>query len=201
MSEEDTNKNIKTDTNTASTSSNTGKVNINSDTKVVLNHPTAKVELPASSVNNLAGALSSAAGAGAAIKAMQHMPGGPGAKALAGGATMLAVQAASYGMSKVFNHESKKSDSKDIKKNIFDDSLSNNDNNLTSLNETSAYNDFPLNLLPDINQLINAELIFLLVILNIYIVKFISKIDYNKYIFDNKLGIILKKIINRYIIM
>ena len=115
---------------------------------------------------NLAGAASAAAGAGAAIKAMQHIPGGPGVKALAGGATMLTVQAVSYGMAKVFNSNQSNNINKTTNKlfNFFDMLSSNNNNNLTNL--TDLYNEFPLHLLPDINQLLTAELMFLLIILN-----------------------------------
>ena len=73
-------------------------------------------------------------------------------------------------------------------------------NNLDIVNNLSdRYNNFPLNLLPEINQLVTAELIFLFVILNVFIAQYITKIDYNKYIPDNKLGNILKVFINRYI--
>jgi len=42
---------------------------------------------------------------------------------------------------------------------------------------------------------------FLFIILNIFIVKYITTLDYNKYIPKNKLGKILKLLINRYIII
>lgn len=63
------------------------------------------------------------------------------------------------------------------------------------------FNDFPLNLLPEINQLATAELMFLFIILNIFNVKYITSLDYNKYIPKNKAGNIFKIIISRYIIL
>jgi hypothetical protein len=82
---------------------------------------------------------------------------------------------------------------------------SNNNNNLniiSNLNDNRvALNDFPLNLLPEINQLATAELMFLFIILNIFIVKYITSLDYNKYIPNNKVGNILKFFIIRYIIL
>ena len=42
-------------------------------------------------------------------------------------------------------------------------------------------------------------LLFLLVILNVFIAQYITKIDYNKYIPNNKIGKIFKLFINRYI--
>jgi hypothetical protein len=193
--------NFMSDNNTNTSTPST--TNVNTDAKVTLNQPSFSINVPVSAVNNLAGAASAAAGAGAAIKAMQHMPGGPGVKAVAGGATMLGVQAVSYGMSKIFN--SKSSNTNNTTNKLFnyldmlDNNNINNNNNLTNL--TKLYNEFPLNLLPDIDQLLTVELMFLFIILNVYVVKFISKIDYNKYIFDNKFGTLLIKIINRYIIM
>jgi hypothetical protein len=85
---------------------------------------------------------------------------------------------------------------------IFDfNNLQNKGNNsLEIINDlTDKFTDFPLNLLPEINQLISAELIFLVIIFNVYSVEYITKIDYNKYIPDNRLGKIIKLFINRYI--
>ena len=64
---------------------------------------------------------------------------------------------------------------------------------------TYDLNEFPLNLLPEINQLATAELMFLLIILNIFIVKYITSLDYNKYIPNNKIGIFIDFAIKRYI--
>ena len=188
------------------TSKSTASTNVNTNANVTLNNPVVRVTMPLSAVNNLAGAASVAAGASAALKAMLHIPGSPGTKAIAGAATMLAVQGVSYGMSKVFNSQSSQSsNTKNTTNKLFnylESNISNNNNNNNTLtNLTELYNKFPLNLLPDIDLLITAELMFLSIILNIYVVKFISKIDYNKYISNNKFGIIFKIIINRYIIM
>lgn len=59
------------------------------------------------------------------------------------------------------------------------------------------YNDIPLNLL--LNQLVTAELMFLFIILNIFIVRYINTVNYNKFIPNNKIGNILKFLINRYL--
>ena len=75
--------------------------------------------------------------------------------------------------------------------------LNNNLNNTSVISE--KINEFPLSLIPEINQLATAELMFLLIILNIFIVKYITTLDFNKYLPNNKVGNILKKIINRYI--
>jgi hypothetical protein len=87
-------------------------------------------------------------------------------------------------------------------------SSNNNTNNninwfdgLSNNNLNDKFNDFPLNLLPEINQLVTAELMFLFIILNIFVVKYIITVDYNKYIANNKVGNILKYFINRYIML
>jgi hypothetical protein len=108
-------------------------------------------------------------------------------------------------MSKVLN--SNNSNGNNYRQN-FIESLENLKSNIVegvnnNLSTTSGINDkftdFPLNLLPEINQLATAELMFLFIILNIFIVKYITTFDYNKYLPNNKVGDILKKIINRYI--
>ena len=60
-------------------------------------------------------------------------------------------------------------------------------------------NNYPLNLLEDGNLLLYAALLFLIVIFNIYLVNYIIKKDFNKYLPKNKLGKILNTLINRYI--
>jgi hypothetical protein len=66
---------------------------------------------------------------------------------------------------------------------------------------SEQFNNFPLNLIPEINQLATAELMFLFIILNIFIVKYINTIDFSKYFPKNKLGNLFLKLINRYIMM
>ncbi len=87
------------------TSKSTASTNVNTNANVTLNNPVVRVTMPVSAVNNLAGAASAAAGTGAALKAMLHIPGSPGTKAIAGAATMLAVQGVSYVIFKVLNSQ------------------------------------------------------------------------------------------------
>jgi hypothetical protein len=98
-------------------------------------------------------------------------------------------------MTKFFNSSNNNSDS--VNKNFIGNLLSNA--NSDSINNN--FSDFPFNLLPEVSKLVDVELLFLIIILNIHIVKLLSKIDYNKYIPDNKIGNILTTIISRYIIM
>jgi hypothetical protein len=79
------------------------------------------------------------------------------------------------------------------------ENLNNNLNNTSVISE--RFNEFPLSLIPEISQLATAELMFLLIILNIFIVRYITRVDFDKYIPNNKVGNIFKKIINRYILL
>lgn len=174
-----------------------------------LNHPKLNVSVPAAPINNLAGALSVSGGGALALKVMQQVPGGPGVKVAAGLGTMLTAQALTIGMGKILNANSTNNENKTqklidlTKTDSFNNELPNQEvinNNLDTIsNLTDKLNDFPLNLIPEINQLVTAELLFLFIILNVFIAQYISKLDYNKYIPDNRLGKILKFFISRYI--
>jgi hypothetical protein len=108
----------------------------------------------------------------------------------------LGVQSGTAVMGKVLNSFSttnnKTQNFLDLANTIID-----NNNNLDTI--IDKFQDFPLNLLSDVNQLVTAELLFLSVILNVFIAQYITKIDFNKYISDNRIGKILKMFINRYI--
>ena len=193
------------DSGGGNTNSGGNSNNVNADATINLNHPNLNVSIPASSLNNLAAAASVAGGGGLALKVMQQVPGGPGTKAVAGAATMLGAQALTVGMSKILNSNNSSNNKTQKLTDLFDnlrstsvDNLSNNNLNIIS-NLSDRYNDFPLNLLPEIDQLATAELMFLFIILNIFIVKYITTLDYNKYMPNNKIGKILKFFINRYI--
>jgi hypothetical protein len=60
---------------------------VKADGTVNINHPNFNVSVPSSSLNNLAAAASVNAGGALALRVAQQAPGGPGAKAAAGGAT------------------------------------------------------------------------------------------------------------------
>ena len=195
--------------------SHTGGTNRSYSNEATINikNPDVSVSLPLTGINNIA-AVSSVVGGGVlAIKVMQQIPGGPGVKAAAGAATMLGSQALTLGMSKILNNSNPSTGSNSPNYISFFDSygwssgfgLENNNLNfissITSLGD--KYTDFPLNLLPEINQLVTAELMFLFVILNILFVKYLISLDLdlNKYTPKNKLGELLKWLISRYIQM
>ena len=183
----------------AMTAKEKGNINVNADPTINLNHPNINLSLPTSSLNNLAAAASVAGGGGLAFKVMQVVAEGPGAKTIVGAGTMLVSQAATLTMSKILNSNNS---SNNKTNNLID--LVSNLNNSTSLNNFNSFTDFneyefPLNLLPELDKLVTAELLFLTIILNIFIVKYITTLDYNKYLPNNKLGRILNIFINRYI--
>lgn len=132
---------------------NAGKIDVSVDSKV-------------------AAAISASGGATAGIQAAKYVAGPPAVKLGAGVATAVAVQASTAIMSKVLG--------------------SNNSNNtghskfLANLIPSSTggkiLNDYPLNLLIDMNSLLICALVFLYIILNIYITKYIISKDLVKYI-------------------
>ncbi len=180
---------------------------INANGTVNVNNPNINISIPASSLNNFAAAASVSGGGALALKVAQQSPGGPGVKAVAGAATWVAIQAATAGMAQILNanNSSGSNSSKKLIESLYvlsndtTESLNNNLNNTSVISE--SINEFPLSLIPEINQLATAELMFLLIILNIFIVKYITTLDFNKYIPNNKVGNIFKKIINRYILL
>lgn len=175
---------------------------VKADGTVNINHPNFNVSIPTSSLNNVAAGLSVAGGT-IALKVAQQIPGGPGVKVAAGAATWLASQALTVGKAKILNSNNSSNNNTNNTNNLTNwfDGLSNN-NNLNIINNLNdRFNEFPLSLIPEINQLATVELMFLFIILNIFIVKYITSLDYNKYLSNNKVGNILKFFINRYIIL
>jgi hypothetical protein len=102
-------------------------------------------------------------------------------------------------VSKILNSNDSSNNTKKLTNWFYNSSNSNDLNTISNLNE--RFNDFPLNLLPEINQLATAELMFLFIILNIFIVKYITSLDYNKHIPNNNIGTMLKILMNRYIVL
>lgn len=148
-----------------------------------INTPTVNVTIP----NAVAGTISAAAGGALALKVANSIPGSPTVKMAAAAGTMAATQLISTGMTKVFNSIDKS--------NKFCQFLI--DPNTTILSE--KYTEFPLNLLPELNGLNSVALFCLILLSNIYLVKYISTLDYSKYIPNNKFGYYLNIIIARYI--
>jgi hypothetical protein len=70
---------------------------------------------------------------------------------------------------------------------------------LTSNNSINNLNDYPLNLLFDVNMLLYGALLFLYIILNVYISKYLLNSDYNKFIPNNNFGKILSFLLSRYL--
>ena len=200
--------NVNEATNAESSIANSGinnTNNVNADATVNINHPRLTVNFPASALNNVAAAVSVAGGGGLALKVMQQIPGGPGTKAVAGAAVMLTTQALTCGMVKILNMNESSSKTKKFVEYI-NNSNYNFINGETKCNAVNIINhindnknDIPLNLLPEINQLVTAELMFLFIILNIFIVRYISTLNYNEYLPNKKIGNILKFLINRYL--
>jgi hypothetical protein len=189
---------VESSNNTPNQSSNNSNVNVNSavtgtvnDGTLNINTPQIHLKIPSEGVNSMAAAASSAGGAAIGFKVAQQISGPPAMRIAAGLLVLAGIQASTLLMSKVLNSSNNNSNSNSYVGNIFSNSNSDLLNN--------KFPDFPLNLLVEVNQLINVELLFLIIILNIHIVKYLQQIDYNKYLPNNKFGKFLSLILNRYV--
>nr|YP_009504963.1 hypothetical protein [Lyophyllum decastes]AWW14082.1 hypothetical protein [Lyophyllum decastes] len=166
-------------------------VNNNVDTKVEninLNHPILQLSVPASAASQLAAAGSFASGAALGIKAAQAVNGTPLIKAATGLGVYGAVQGSTIIMSKILSHNK----GHNFIRGLLDNSAA------ELLN--SKYTEFPLNMLVDLNNLVNLEILALIILFNVLTVDLLTtKIDYNKYVPNNKLGNLALFFLNRYI--
>ena len=146
----------------------------------------------------MAAAISAGAGASAGIQVAKYVAGPPAVKVAAGVATAGAVQLTTSFMSKVL-------DTGASSKNNTGESSKLVANLIKSPNGSNVLNDYPLNLLVDINGFLICGLVFLYIILNIYITKFIisAKADLVKYIpasiQNHKIGKFLDLWLNKYL--
>lgn len=155
-------------------------INVNVGESATVNLNDGNVSVKVDHMSKVAAAVSAGAGASAGISVAKYVAGPPAVKIGAGVATAVAVQATTAIMSKVLD--------------------SNNSNNTTKLIANlipsstggNVLNDYPLNLLTDMNSLLICTLVFLYIILNIYISKYIISKDIVKYIptslQNNKIG-------------
>ena len=166
--------------------------------KVVIQNPTFSVNISDSAASKLTAAISSSGGMAAAAKVMQHVPGTPTVKAIAGVATMVGVQAATYGMSKVLKTNTDQTN--DNSSNLISQHLVDNTNtNANASSLSDLYPNYPLNLLYDIDTLVNVEVIVVILLINIFTVQYLISRDYSKYIPDNRFGKYLNLFLSRYV--
>jgi hypothetical protein len=162
---------------------------------VNINNPKLNMGMSTRGLNNLAAAASSTGGATLGYQIAKQIPGSPVVKLAAGLGVMGAVQASTAVMSKVLNSSNNDDNNSNITKNFIP--IIFNDSNYKDLND--KFTNFPLNLLPEMNQLVNIEILFLFILLNIFIVNFFISFNYSKYLPNNKIGQILNFIISRHI--
>lgn len=183
--------------NASSSSSESSVTIIKNDTTINVHNPdiSIKRENLKSGLNKIAAGLSSAGGAATGIKAAQMVGGSPTVKVLVGVWTYAGVQAGTVIMSKILNFQTEVNaqNSSNINKIISDSVSSNSDNNLNIDN-------YPLNMLTDLDTLINVEILFLYIIFILFFSKFLKNINFNKYISNkSRLGGILLYLIERYL--
>ena len=168
--------------------------NIGTNATVNINNPHISGKFSKEGINNIAAAISSAGGATAGLKTAQYVGGTPGTKLAIGLGTMMFVQFTTAGMSKVLNHN--KGNNINGKGNNLVNNFINNSDNIDSSN---ILNDYPLNLLIEVNSLLYVAILFMFVFFNIYLSNYLIKINYSKYIPKNNIGNLLNIFINRYI--
>jgi len=170
----------------ATVSANTS---VGTNATVNINNPNISAKVSDRGINNIAAALSSAGGATADLKPAQYVGGTPAVKLAVGSGTMIIVQATTAGMSKIFNQNKGNNKGNNLVSHFV------NSDNYSS----NILNDYPLNLLVEVDLLLYAALLFLFVFFNIYFTNYLTQIDYSKYIPKNKIGNLLRIILNRYI--
>ena len=160
---------------------------------IMVNTPYFSVETNSTEIkkglNLLATATSVTCGLTAAYQIAKFVPGTSIKKLAVGAIAYIAVQATTTVLSIVL-----------------DDSTVNNKStkllsNFTNPNRPEInFDEFPLNLLPEVDTLISAEILLMSILFNVFVSNYISKIDFSKYISqDTKIGKILHIILNRYL--
>lgn len=161
--------------------------NINLGQNATINVNDGRVNLQVNHMNRVAAAVSATGGATAGIQVAKYVAGPPAVKVAAGVATAVGVQATTAIMSKVLN-QSNNGSSKLVA------------NLIASSNGGNILNDYPLNLLSDVNTLLICALVFLYIIINIYISKYIINKNWVKYIPQNRqIGKIFVFWLNKYL--
>jgi hypothetical protein len=155
-----------------------------------VNSPNVNFTISEQTIQKVTTTLTTATGVTAGVKLAQQVPS-LGGKALAVAGTAFFSQALNTGTTKIL--KSMKDDT-DTKLNLI------NEFN-TGTNKNINLDDYPLNLLFELDQLINVEIIFMVIILNVFITNILinnsSKID--NYIPKNLFGKVLDFIIQRFI--
>ncbi len=166
----------------------TTNVNIGENATVNVTTNGGQITLPVNHMNRVAASISATGGAAAGIQVAKYIGGPPAVKLAAGVATAGVVQLTTTFMAKVLDN--------------------NNNNNVNKLvanltnspNNTDILNNYPLNLLFEINGLLICALVFLYIIINIYISKYIINKNFINYIpQDNKIGKFLAFWLNKYL--
>lgn len=173
------------------------KDNINIGENATVNINDSKLNVSVNHMNRVAAAISAAGGASAGIQMAKYVAGPPAIKVAAGVATATLVQATTYTMSYFLDSNSSNNNLNRLTSVFAYLNNSDNNNNIDNLN--NILNTYPLGILPQANIILIVALVFIYIIINIYIGKFIIKLNYSKYLPNNKLGKTLDFMLTRYI--
>ena len=178
---------------------------------VNINNGNLHVKVPVQGLNSMAAAASSSGGGAlAAAKVVRNMSGPPALKLLTGIAVMGGVQIGTAITANALNHitgdsSNNLSNSNDLTNKYGFLINSYTDKGINLLNDgfgdllIKLYSEYPLSLLFELNRLINIEIIFMFMLINIFLIKKMNHVDFKSYLPDNKAGKIIEYIINRYI--
>ena len=178
---------------------------------VNINGPHVTISVPVITLNNIIVAASSSGGAALAYKLGRKIGGSPALKIIGGlsiiGGVQIGTSLTANALCYITGEETinNYSDNNQVNKYIF--LLLNNYTNkgINFMNDgfgdllIQKYSEHPLSILFELNRLINIEIIFMFMLLNIFLIKKINNIDFKSYLPKNKAGQIILYIINRYI--
>jgi hypothetical protein len=174
-----------------------GKV---TDNAVNINHPNFNLSLDQGVYKTLTSIGSTAAGMSAYVKLAFPTPAG---KLLVIGLSTTFAHGAGIASKKVLDTSSSNSDSKNyianhISKNIEESNI--NTELTNNINNKISFDEYPMNLLPDVLYLINLEVLGMFLFLNTFLSSKLRDSQFiYKYIPDNKFGKIIEILIKRYI--
>ena len=166
------------------------KISVGTGSTININNPNINASISKEGVNSVAAALSSAGGTTVGLKVAQYVAGPPAIKVADGVTTMVAVQTGTAVMSRILNHGG--SSYNNVTRLML--CLNNSDSNTNDI-----INNYPLDLLPQVDLLLICAIIFICIIIKTYIVRYIINLEYSKYLPKNKFGDILNSILDHYI--
>ena len=176
-------------------------INQNVGSQNIHNH----INIPTQAGNNFAAGATSAGATFAGYQVAKHVPGTPIVKGAAGLVAGGFMMGGSYLLSKGFNYNNNSNTKNFISNNLPSDIDYNKIYETFPLNLFSSpiinehFPDLPLSFLSDLYIMNSLQICLVFIIINTYIAEYFLKINFSKYLPNNKIGKILNYFINNYI--